>query len=648
MKKVTSMIMSGVMTAVLAGTIAIPKVEAMSLNISNGYNSEEYHKTETKTESAKEGEVIDGNVCWKLDADGTLTLSGKGELSSSVPAEFVENTKKIVIDEGITSLGYTEEMDINGKSITYTVGIAYFGKLVNATELYLPSTLERICDDCFRGCTSLKRIYSKSKNLTVGKECFRGCDAMEDFSELFRYVTTILGNPFTYCENFTKLTIPNNVQTIYSFNDSNLKELVIEDNPNLRIERGAFSCYNLEYLYLGRDISFAEGAFPCVLLSYIDYADKESLKLDNYDKSLREYILGSEKYEDWEKYEKYRKHYQRLRTDDYALAVLSKNGDISEEDIELAKNITAGIDNDYDKAKAIVKWVAENMWYDYAKARANKGKPVTVENPEPANGRRKGVCADYSALTKNLLCAVGIPARTVTGLSRSDGHAWNEAYVDGRWILIDTTWLSLNSYKFDGTWSEQQTVNIAAGRFNFDEPLRTFAVSHDIVSISGEYIEFERFSQHNLKIIVDGNEIDVPSVMVFDNNCFRIRDIAYLLKDTPKAFDVSWNSENEAMVLTSGVPYKAVGGELENVVNFDEISRNWKQGGVILKHSMEKSSSVIMKDRRTVHFDIEGYNVYDNNYFKLRDVGRLFDVYIGWDSNTGNVVIDTSRGYDEV
>jgi hypothetical protein len=59
---------------------------------------------------------------------------------------------------------------------------------------------------------------------------------------------------------------------------------------------------------------------------------------------------------------------------------------------------------------------------------------------------RRGDCTEHA----NLLCAAlriaGIPARVECGLVYADsfggwvGHAWNSAYVDGRWIHLDSAY----------------------------------------------------------------------------------------------------------------------------------------------------------------------------------------------------------------
>ena len=41
-------------------------------------------------------------------------------------------------------------------------------------------------------------------------------------------------------------------------------------------------------------------------------------------------------------------------------------------------------------------------------------------------------------------------------------------------------------------------------------------------------------------------------------------------------------------------------------------------------------------------FSIDG-----NNYFKLRDLGKLFNFYVGWDKVNNSIIIDTSASYAE-
>ena len=45
-----------------------------------------------------------GDLTWTLDADGTMTISGSGAMTDS-PAGGNSNVKKVVIEDGVTSIG---------------------------------------------------------------------------------------------------------------------------------------------------------------------------------------------------------------------------------------------------------------------------------------------------------------------------------------------------------------------------------------------------------------------------------------------------------------------------------------------------------------------------------------------------------------
>lgn len=150
----------------------------------------------------------------------------------------------------------------------------------------------------------------------------------------------------------------------------------------------------------------------------------------------------------------------------------------NKEIVNLAKDITKGITDDFQKAKAVHDWVSQNISYDYERFQNKTAGPyqsaLTVLNT------RIAVCEGYSNLTASLLRSLGIKTKVVAGLGGSfyspgyeqfedspginfhdsafddSRHAWNEAYVNNRWVIMDTTWSSGNGNKiyFDMTESE--------------------------------------------------------------------------------------------------------------------------------------------------------------------------------------------------
>jgi len=144
--------------------------------------------------------------------------------------------------------------------------------------------------------------------------------------------------------------------------------------------------------------------------------------------------------------------------------------------IALAEEITRGLTTPVEKARAIHDWVARNVAYDVEKARTRAfawgdGALKTLDT-------RTGVCQDYAYLTAALLRAVGIKARVAIGMGKSGffwiDHAWTEAWVGDRWLVMDTTWDAgyLDGDQFHWRFSTQY----------FDPDPETFTLDHSLQS----------------------------------------------------------------------------------------------------------------------------------------------------------------------
>ena len=128
----------------------------------------------------------------------------------------------------------------------------------------------------------------------------------------------------------------------------------------------------------------------------------------------------------------------------------------------LAKEITNGIDDEYEKIKNVHAWVARNIYYD--KDSYVSQRHVNKDNS--AVGTRvgqKGVCRGYTNLTAALLRSLGIPAvpLSVYTLGGIKDGGWNSpenkdasanhiipvARIKNRWLIMDPTWDSPNNYE---------------------------------------------------------------------------------------------------------------------------------------------------------------------------------------------------------
>ncbi len=123
----------------------------------------------------------------------------------------------------------------------------------------------------------------------------------------------------------------------------------------------------------------------------------------------------------------------------------------------LAMSITAGLDNDYDKAKAIEAWFGEQSFaYDL------NFVPQELSAEYFLFTSKRGICTDFATASALLLRAAGIPARYTEGfliktdvasmdlygryeIKADQAHAFATAYIPGSgWLEVDGTKYAVN------------------------------------------------------------------------------------------------------------------------------------------------------------------------------------------------------------
>ncbi|OGO83058.1 MAG: hypothetical protein A2Y18_07050 [Clostridiales bacterium GWD2_32_19] len=144
---------------------------------------------------------------------------------------------------------------------------------------------------------------------------------------------------------------------------------------------------------------------------------------------------------------KYRRVYEdtinvqiKDNTSIYTKSVQNIKYDEDSEAVELAKKLTEDADTDEEKAKAIYKYIVKNIEYDRNKIKTIDSSYVPDIDETLEDGT--GICYDYSSLYAAMLRSVDVKAKLVKGNSKLiDGyHAWNEVYLDGKWVIVDTTY----------------------------------------------------------------------------------------------------------------------------------------------------------------------------------------------------------------
>ncbi len=170
--------------------------------------------------------------------------------------------------------------------------------------------------------------------------------------------------------------------------------------------------------------------------------------------------------------------------------------------VDKAAEITAGVETDYAKALAIHRWVADNIYYDHD---FHTGLTSTVPlSPTDVLQAGHTVSAGYANLVQALCQAVGIPCRLLDSHAAgagSDGfisagdlsgitdanHTHAAAWIDGRWVHMDTAWDSPHRYE-NGVKKPGET----AGILYFDVTLPYLSLNHRLMEAdSGEEVQPE-------------------------------------------------------------------------------------------------------------------------------------------------------------
>ena len=154
---------------------------------------------------------------------------------------------------------------------------------------------------------------------------------------------------------------------------------------------------------------------------------------------------------------------------------------------EQADIVTAGASTDYEKVLRIFEFAAGNFYYDYqgyySSPQVQYCNPYEnilalrsgASGPNCINGKVATVCNGYAAVVIALCRAEGIPARMVCGYNGSGNirvwnsidadywnvrnHWWAEAYVNGRWLIIDADKGSKNEWlRADGDWAVEDNA----------------------------------------------------------------------------------------------------------------------------------------------------------------------------------------------
>ena len=147
--------------------------------------------------------VVDSGTCggtlnnsqlmkWTLTSDGTLTISGEGNMFGALWSQYKSKIKKVVIGEGVKSISDNA-----------------FHYYENLRSVSLPSTLTSIGEAAFWACSSLQSITLPNNLTNIGLNAFRACHSLTQVL-IPASVTNIDGSAFECCTGLTDVVFEGN------------------------------------------------------------------------------------------------------------------------------------------------------------------------------------------------------------------------------------------------------------------------------------------------------------------------------------------------------------------------------------------------------------------------------------------------------
>ncbi|MEE0873450.1 MAG: leucine-rich repeat protein, partial [Ruminococcus sp.] len=241
------------------------------------------------------------DLTWTLDDDGTLTISGNGEMSDDewdMPSRWwknIENViiKDVVIENGVTSIGdsaFKDCTDLTSVTIpdsVTSIGCDAFSGCESLTSVTIPDSVTNIGDGVFEGCTCLTSISVGENNSVYDSR--NHCNAVIETATdtlLFGCQNTVIpdsvegigGFAFYGCKSLTSVTIPDSVEYIGSdafYGCTGLKSVTISNSVTNIDQYAFFGCKSLTSLTIPDSVKYIgyNAFYGCIGLTSISVAE---------------------------------------------------------------------------------------------------------------------------------------------------------------------------------------------------------------------------------------------------------------------------------------------------------------------------------------------------------------------------------------
>ena len=210
-------------------------------------------------------------LAWTLDSEGTLTITGEGDMTYDRPWDnYIGQIKALNLGEGLTSIGEyafddcTELTEVTIPEGVLAVNDGAFENCTGLKTVRLPDSLVELGSQAFSDCVSLKSIAIGPCVEAVSSDCFNGATALESITvaaenENYRVMDgvlytmdgkqlvccpaaramgayavpegteIILDTAFQFCSGLTAVNFPSSLKTIggWTFRQTSLRTVTI-------------------------------------------------------------------------------------------------------------------------------------------------------------------------------------------------------------------------------------------------------------------------------------------------------------------------------------------------------------------------------------------------------------------------------------
>ena len=175
------------------------------------------------------------NLTWVLEENGTLTVSGAGEMynyarDSEPWKDYQSSITTVYIENGVSSIGdcafeSCEALtDVTIADSVTSIGKNAFACCSGLTSVTIPSSVTSIGEYAFQYCSSLKTVAIPDGITSIKKGTFYNCTGLTDVT-IGKNVENIESGAFEYCKGLTSVTIPSSVSSITGNPFSECKKL---------------------------------------------------------------------------------------------------------------------------------------------------------------------------------------------------------------------------------------------------------------------------------------------------------------------------------------------------------------------------------------------------------------------------------------